>query len=465
MDHLLQVAVRSLLLAAIAALSLCRVKSASIRHAVWTLVTASMLLQIPLGSLLPELPLRVLHSAEPRAITITTQVFSVAERRRIPAPLSSGAAIYICGLLFFLSRFILALLFAHKLARASEPAGRGAYQSRRISAPVTIGNRILLPASWSGWDSAKLEAVLAHEEAHVRRRDWAIAVMARLNRCVFWFHPLAWWLERQLARLAEQSCDDEALAVVQDREQYARTLLEMARSIHLSRGRLLAVPMAKEANVETRIDRILDETRRIPQALGRRGWLALALCSVPWIYMAATVQLAPAQTVTALAPPAPPQPPALAQPPAPPQPAASPQPPAPPQPPASPHALATPQTPAPPQPLTPVMIAQTPAPPPPRPPASGPPLQVSVTSIHVGVTSTWITTIRIPLDPSAQYEFNGRITTTGRRFVSSFDELVDYRDAAEKNIALKSGTYRLDVFVKNLNDGKIATQTMSFQVD
>src|SRR5277367_1204712 len=249
MDHLLQVAVRSLLLAAIAALSLCRVKSASIRHAVWTLVTASMLLQIPLGSLLPELPLRVLHSAEPRAITITTQVFSVAERRRIPAPLSSGVAIYICGLLFFLSRFILALLFAHKLARASEPAGRGAYQSRRISAPVTIGNRILLPASWSGWDSAKLEAVLAHEEAHVRRRDWAIAVMARLNRCVFWFHPLAWWLERQLARLAEQPCDDEALAVVQDREQYARTLLDIACSVHISKGRLLAVPMAKEANV------------------------------------------------------------------------------------------------------------------------------------------------------------------------------------------------------------------------
>ena len=70
MDHLLQASVRSLVLAAVAALGLWRVKSASTRHAVWTLVMASMLVQLMLSPLLPRLPLQVLHSAEP----VTSQV-------------------------------------------------------------------------------------------------------------------------------------------------------------------------------------------------------------------------------------------------------------------------------------------------------------------------------------------------------------------------------------------------------
>jgi beta-lactamase regulating signal transducer with metallopeptidase domain len=317
MDHLLQTSVRSVLLAALAGLGLCRVKSASMRHAVWTLLTASMLVQIALSPLLPEIPLRVLRAAEAIAIPAVNQVSPAAgptSALQVHAVMSWEqvvAIIYFCGLLFFVARLVLALLFAGRLVRESEPAGQGTYQSSRISAPVTIGKRILLPLSWCDWDAGKLRAVLAHEESHVRRHDWAIAVMARVNQCVFWFHPLAWWLERELARLAEQACDDAALGVIEDREQYARTLLDIARAIQVSKGRLLAVsnvsaPMAKEANVETRLNRILDETRLIPKALGGRGWTALATLAVPVLYMTATIQLAPAQTVVALPRPAPP---------------------------------------------------------------------------------------------------------------------------------------------------------------
>jgi beta-lactamase regulating signal transducer with metallopeptidase domain len=501
MDHLLQAAVRSALLAALAALCLCRVRSASIRHAVWTLVTAGMLLQMVLGPLLPGIPLRVLNSAEPVRAAVTSQFVRVTERDSAPraeAVLSWGqvaSAVYLGGLIFFIARFVVALLFARRLVRESEPAGRGTHQSRRVSAPLTIGSRILLPVSWSDWDSAKLDAVLAHEESHVHRWDWTVAAMARLNRCVFWFHPLAWWLERELARLAEQACDDAALRVVQHREQYARTLLDIARTIQFSNGRLLAVsnvsaPMAKEANVETRINRILDETLRIPKALGRRGWTALAAIAVPLMYMAAAIQLAPAQT-TVPAIPQPPPPPApqvtIAQTPAPPVP------PAPPQPPPAPirprndssgtvggpiyipkiyngrnktfyffnyddylkgqadldqqaqAGLPLPQT-----------------PPPPRPASLPVPLR---SDLHVAVTSIRLTMISIPLDPSGQYEVVGRITTLERKFVTSFDELADHREVVEKQIPLKPGVYRLSIAVRNMSDGKIATQDTSFEVE
>jgi beta-lactamase regulating signal transducer with metallopeptidase domain len=496
MDHLLQAAIRSVALAAVAGLGLWRVKSASIRHAVWTLVTASMLVQIALSPLLPEIPLRVLRSAEPAMTVVTGQVFSVVVRSSKPERGFSwgqvAAVVYFCGLLFFAVRLGFALAFARRLVCASEGAGRGIYQSDRIAAPVTIGRRILLPAAWSDWDSAKLRSVLAHEQSHVRRCDWAIALMARVSRCVFWFHPLTWWLERELARLAEQACDDAALAVVEDRQEYARTLLDIARTIQYSKGRVLAVPMAKEANVETRINRILDETRRIPKALGRRGWMALGLFAVLPIYLATAVQLAPAQTTVTPVPqpPAPPAPPASTAPPAPPQPsvpeAPRPAPPAPPQ-----QQGATTigpkiyngktkmfffkydeyliqkkqlqddsdsplsNLPKPPQPK---FADQTPEPSPAT-------TAVDEALLQVDVTSVRMTRISIPLDPSGEFELTGRITTLERKFVSSFDELVNHRESIEREIPLKAGAYRLDILVKNMKDGKVSRRTLSFEVE
>ena len=61
--------------------------------------------------------------------------------------------------------------------------------------------------------------------------------------------------------------------------------------------------------METRINRILDESRRIPKALGLRGWTALAASIAPLIYLAAAVQLAPAQTLMPIPAPAAPAPP------------------------------------------------------------------------------------------------------------------------------------------------------------
>ena len=505
MDYFLQVSVRSTLLAAVAALGLWRVKSAAVRHAVWTLVTVSMLAQIALSPVLPEIPLRVLAAPVPVAISVTKLVIPDVAIERPPSASWSweelAGAIYLCGLLFFVARFVIALRFAQRLARASEPAVEGAYESARIAAPVTIGNRILLPMSWRDWDSGKQQAVLAHEQAHVRRHDWAIAAMARVNRCVFWFHPLAWWLERQLARLAEQACDDAALAVVEDRELYARTLLDVARATQIS-GRVLSAPMAREANVETRIDRILDETRRIPKALSRRGWMALALCAAPMVYMAAAVQVAPAQTTVTVPPPPPP--------PAPPQipggvtvaPAAAvPQAPALPQPPA---VQATPDVP-PERPRNrsndfggtlggPVYIPKiyngqnktffyfsyedylnqvkrlqedsdgAGALPMPVAPRSFPQLPVSEGApLHVDVKSIRLTTISIPLDPTGQYEVSARITTLERKFVTSFDELVDHRQMIEKQIPLKPGHYRLVVLVRK--DGMNSRQELEFEVE
>jgi hypothetical protein len=277
-----------------------------------------MLLQLLIGPAVPPLPLPVLRPVESVAIPISmlaapapATATSVEPIRHQPVPLPVMPLLYCFGVVLFIARLLRAYWFTRALLNRAERIGPRLFQSSEIAVPVTAASKIILPLDWREWEAPKLRAVLAHEEAHVRRRDSLVAVVARVNRCVFWFHPLAWWLERELAQLAEQACDDAAVAATQDREQYARTLLDMARAVHASQGRFLTSAMAKEANVETRINRILDDSRRIPKALGRAAWTALAACAGPLIYIAAAVQLAPAQTVMSIPAPAVPAPPVL----------------------------------------------------------------------------------------------------------------------------------------------------------
>ena len=127
---------------------------------------------------------------------------------------------------------------------------------------------------------------------HIRRGDWAIAALAAVNRSVFWFNPLAWWVERKLAALAEQACDDAALLETGARETYAEALLDMAAAVRSGKGRMVweAMAMARTAEVRNRIERILDESRQIPRGLTRGRWAALVACSLPVMVVAAAVR-------------------------------------------------------------------------------------------------------------------------------------------------------------------------------
>ena len=148
-------------------------------------------------------------------------------------------------------------------------------ESELVYVPATVGFLrpvVLLPASWRHWSESKLRAVLAHELAHVRRADWLVITLAELNRAIYWFHPLAWFLRRRLSELAELNCDDAVLEADGDRTQYARHLLEVASTLAAAGSRyrppLSGVAMARKPNVETRIDAILDASARWPAGSG-----------------------------------------------------------------------------------------------------------------------------------------------------------------------------------------------------
>ena len=105
-------------------------------------------------------------------------------------------------------------------------------ESARASVPLVVGHLrplILLPVSLaSQMPVAQLEAILAHELAHVRRHDYLVNLWQTLVETVLFYHPAVWWLSRRMRQERENCCDDLAVAVVENRLEYGRALLAVA---------------------------------------------------------------------------------------------------------------------------------------------------------------------------------------------------------------------------------------------
>jgi hypothetical protein len=99
-----------------------------------------------------------------------------------------------------------------------------------------------------------------------------------LNRCVFWFHPLAWFLERKLSNLAEEACDAAVLRRGYTPADYSQYLIEMACCVEEAGARVGMQGAAINGGaLEVRIRRILDS--RPMQPLSRtRSSVAAGLC-------------------------------------------------------------------------------------------------------------------------------------------------------------------------------------------
>jgi hypothetical protein len=118
---------------------------------------------------------------------------------------------------------------------------------------------ILLPSIWRDWDNRKLGAVLTHEMSHVARRDSLAQIAALLHRAIFWFSPLAWWLNRHLSELAEEASDEAALSAGAECKEYARNVLTFFEALQATHGRVRwqGVSIAAAGQAEKRLEKIL----------------------------------------------------------------------------------------------------------------------------------------------------------------------------------------------------------------
>jgi bla regulator protein blaR1 len=224
-----------------------------------------------------------------------------------------AAGIYLAVAFLLLARFFVGLWFGRRLIKASQEiddprvtqklATRAsasslaltprAAESELISVPVTMGalrSMIILPAGWREWDDRQLDAVVAHEVSHVARRDALTQRLSLLHRATFWFSPLAWWLDRRLADLAEQAADEAALSCGADRKHYARILLDFFEALHAAPGRVWwqGVSMAKAGQAEQRVERILTWKGSVAMRFKKSIAVVVVAFAVPVIYLAAS---------------------------------------------------------------------------------------------------------------------------------------------------------------------------------
>lgn len=153
-------------------------------------------------------------------------------------------------------------------------------ESAAVPVPAVIGwlrPVILVPASaLAGLSPQQLEAVLAHELAHVRRHDYLINLLQATVETLLFYHPAVWWVSSQMRRERENCCDDLAVAICGDRLGYARALADL-EGLRMPSPRLA---MAADGGS------LLDRIRRLvgaPAPRPRRPWMAgvVALSLLP----------------------------------------------------------------------------------------------------------------------------------------------------------------------------------------
>jgi uncharacterized protein (TIGR03435 family) len=166
---------------------------------------------------------------------------------------------------------------------------------------------LLLPAGIEGrLAPAELQAILAHELCHVRRRDNLSAVMHMVVEAVFWFHPLVWWLGTRLMDERELACDEEVLRRGNRAETYAEGILKVCE-LYLQ-SPLECAAGVTGSNLKKRIEAIMANRPRLNLNLSKKAGLMLAglvAIATPVILgiihapeLRAQAQVAPEQEIT-----------------------------------------------------------------------------------------------------------------------------------------------------------------------
>jgi uncharacterized protein (TIGR03435 family) len=166
----------------------------------------------------------------------TSQPAAPARSMRDRIPLAFLAA-WACGFAAIAFIRLRGWLHVRAIARCGVPVDLGLPVEARLGPgllePGVVGlwrPVLLLPAGIEQrLDPRQLEAILAHELAHIRRRDNWTAAAHMFVEAVFWFHPLVWWIGARLVEERERACDEAVLALGSDPHDYAQGILSVCK--------------------------------------------------------------------------------------------------------------------------------------------------------------------------------------------------------------------------------------------
>jgi len=176
-------------------------------------------------------------------------------------------------------------------------------ESALVQIPTVVGwlrPVILLPATaLTGLSSDQVEALLAHELAHIRRGDYLINMLQTVVEILGFYHPAVWWISNKIRAERENCCDDLAVATCGDKMHYATALAEMER-IRSTQGELALA--ANGGNLLTRIRRLIGKS---PAPKQRFNWAAALVTAMVIAALAIPTTLALSRRYSSNAPPQP----------------------------------------------------------------------------------------------------------------------------------------------------------------
>ena len=299
-----------------------RWQAPALRHALLAATLCAAPLVAPLGVVLPTIAVSMPQSFAPApsipstargsgaavldapVLTTPTPIVDAAPSASAPLRVSLGAllvAVWALGAVIALSVLALSLVRLARATHATAPITRPEWDAALTRASRAAGLRhpvelretpradllatwgwrrayLLLPADALDWPRTRIDVVLGHELAHVRRNDWAWQVYATVIRALFWWNPLAWVISHRLAIESERACDDAVLAQGVAAHAYASHLVAIARNLHHRTPHAIAMPMARPSTLHRRITAMLNPD--LQRVAPTRTTIALAIVSL-----------------------------------------------------------------------------------------------------------------------------------------------------------------------------------------
>lgn len=184
-------------------------------------------------------------------------------------------------------------------------------RSDHLKVPFVAGlfrPKLVLPTEVENWSGERIEAILYHEFAHIKRKDILIQFLAQLACCLYWPNPLMWLMERKIFIERERACDDTALIRGVKASVYAEHLMDALEDLGQKKAYVWVMSsMAEGTDFKDRIISVLDPvakrtTPKLGQLVATFVFSIILLLPLASLYPWSNTESIPAVVTTGAAP-------------------------------------------------------------------------------------------------------------------------------------------------------------------
>jgi TonB family protein len=165
-------------------------------------------------------------------------------------------------------------------------------RSAAVQVPAVVGwlrPVVLIPiGALAGLSQVQVEAIFAHELAHIRRHDYLVGILQSITESLLFYHPAVWWISHHIRKERELCCDDLAVSWTGDPVLYARALYQLAARRSTSPAITLS---ANGGSLTMRIRRLLNQNN--PPAV--QPFAALSVLALAFVVAGVCFSTAQAQ--------------------------------------------------------------------------------------------------------------------------------------------------------------------------